>query len=74
MVQEGVLPFFPELHSLEVPLLTISSISLEINDSVYGSSHCGSAVMNPIRIYQDTGSIPGLSQWVKDLALLRAMV
>ena len=33
------------------------------------SSHCGSAVMNPTRIYEDVDSIPGLAQWVKDLVL-----
>ena len=25
---------------------------------------------NPTRIYEDVGSIPGLDQWVKDLAFL----
>ena len=26
-------------------------------------------LMNPTRIYEDVGWIPGLDQWVKDLAL-----
>ena len=29
------------------------------------SSHRGSTVMNPIRIHEDAGSIPGRAQWVK---------
>ena len=33
-------------------------------------SHRGSAVMNPTCIYGEAGSIPGLTQWVKDLVLL----
>ena len=34
-----------------------------------GSSCCGSGVMNPMSIREVVGSIPGLTQWVKDLAL-----
>ena len=33
------------------------------------SSHCGSVITNLNNIHGDAGSIPGLAQWVKDLAL-----
>ena len=38
------------------------------------SSHHGAAETNPTRNHEVVDSIPGLAQWVKDQALLRAMV
>ena len=35
----------------------------------FWSSHRGTAEMNPTRNHEIVGSIPGLAQWVKDLAL-----
>ena len=45
--------------SLECP----SSVCLQITRSFSQSSNCGSVVMNPTRICEDSGSIPGLAQW-----------
>ena len=47
----------------QVEILTLSKIQTT------ESSHRGSVVMNPTRIHDDLGSIPGFAQWVKDPAL-----
>ena len=40
------------------------------NKNFCRSSHCGALEMNLTRNHEVLGSIPGLAQWVKDLALL----
>ena len=41
--------------------------TLDFKKQAIWSSHHSSAVMNPIIIHEDESSIPGLTQWVKDL-------
>ena len=40
---------------------------LQLKDIV--SSHCGATEINMISIHEDVGLIPGIAQWVGDLAL-----
>ena len=44
-------------------------IIITIRRMSQGSSHCGAVGTNPTRNHEVAGLIPGLTQWVKDLAL-----
>ena len=54
--------------------MTISKIILKGIKSVFWRSHRGSVVNKSDYIHEDVGSIPGLTQWVKDPALPGAVV
>ena len=56
--------FYFLIHYLKKNLDVIDS-----NKKKMRSSHHGSAEMNLTSIHADAGFIPGLVQWVKDLAL-----
>ena len=40
-----------------------------LKDETTGSSHCGSTEAIPTSIHEDVVLLPGLTQWVGDLAL-----
>ena len=42
-----------------------SVVDLHVKFNSSGGSCCGSALTNPARIHEDTGSIPGLFQWLR---------
>ena len=57
------------------PLMPIKLVSAREQDCIeYGEFPSWCSRMNLISTHKDTGSIPGLSQWVKDPVLPQAMV
>ena len=57
-----------------IPLLDKYLNKTFIQNDTFRSVHHGSVEMNLTSFHENTGSIPGLAQWVKNLALLWAVV
>ena len=65
---------FIHLKTLIVRLLAKNDVFMCKNIQYWWISHCGSVVMQLTSIHKDTGSTAGRTHWVKELALLWAMV
>ena len=57
-------------HSHSSPMCTVQIGTALLRTCYDRSSCCGTAEANPTRNHDVVGSILGLTQWVKDLALL----
>ena len=60
---KDVVPQKPDKHRITIFLSREKNAHLR-------NSHYGAAETNPTSIHEDAALIPGLTQWVRDLALL----
>ena len=57
-------------HDPAIPLLGIYPDKTFIQKDTCWSSLCASVATNPTSIHEDVGLLPGLTQWIKDPALV----
>ena len=58
-----------ELRKLILQAQVSLKMATALENSLTGSSCCGSVVTNPTTMHEDVGLIPGLAQRIKDLPL-----
>ena len=59
------------IFQLGLLIYSLASPYVKVNARIYfSSSRCGAVEMNLTRNHEVVGSIPGLTRWVKDPALL----